>query len=79
MRRIMTTFPSDDEWEEIERRALTMAWLRVQMERLALFLAGTLILFGLVFFIASHASPQHYDPWAATCEAYLRERNQHGD
>ena len=79
MRRTLTAFPSDDEWEEIERRARTACWLRVQAARLAILLAGTLILFGLVFFIASHASPRQYDPWAVSCEAYLRERNQHGD
>ena len=79
MRRTTMTFPSDDEWEEIDRRARTEYWLRVQAARLALLLAGTLVLFGLVFFIASHASPRHYDAWGATCEAYIRERYGNGD
>jgi len=73
------TFPSDDEWEEIDRIARTRYWVHVQAVRLALFLAGMLALFGLVSFFASHASPRHCDAWSSACELYIRERNGNGD
>lgn len=79
VRKTMMTFPSDEEWEEIDKRARTAYWIHVQAMRLALLLAATLILFGLVFFVASHASPRRYDAWSSTCEAYVRERNVNGN
>ena len=60
-----TTFPSDDEWELIERAIRRRIWLATMTRRIALMAAATLILFAFLYwlFCVHHLGEGRYDQW----------------
>lgn len=71
MRRHAKTFPSDDDWEEMDRRAARYARMRALAVRAALFAALAAALYAMVRFVALHAPARRYDAWGQTCEAFV--------
>ena len=72
-RRISRTFRSDDEWEEMDRRAARA--LRVR----AAFAAAALLLYCLVSFVAARAGARRYDARGAACSACAGKGGADGD
>ena len=70
-----TTFPSDDEWEEIERTIRRRIRLAIMARRLAIFGALTASLFMLLYwcFCIHHIGEGRTNHWTEAIEAYRRD------
>ena len=61
-----TTFPSDDEWERIERNIRRWIWLATMARRIAVMATAALILFAFLYwlFCVHHLGEGRYDQWS---------------
>ena len=67
------TYPSEDEWAEMDRMARRYERIAGALRNTALVVAAALLVFLLTWFVARHSSPMGQDPFALECDKVLRQ------
>ena len=69
------TYPSEEDWEELDRMARRYEKLMSRLRYLVLVIAFAIILFVIVNYIAAHSTPLSQDIWSMECQKALRQLN----
>ena len=66
------TYPSEEDWEELDRMARRYEKLMSRLRYLIFVIAFAIILFVIVNYIAAHSTPMSQDIWSMECQKALK-------